>query len=1192
LIVGIGGVLASTLVFCCQRFLKGNSILFWKRKKKAHGVVEEFLKNYGSLAPKRYDYSDIKNITRSFKDKIGQGGYGGVYKGKLLDGRLVAVKLLEKAKGDGEEFINEVASISRTSHVNVVSLLGFCFDGSKRALIYEFMVNGSLEKLGKVRFPFSNMSNPECGLSILDCTGPEPQVQFHENGKWYPVLYIDYSISTIKVLDEDLQTYLQYDFCSFLNNFSQETSPFLYINVTETHPFYKCKQEPISPSNFLNQFPNFTRCVDKGSYDLYFYFDPKRSLPPLPENLSNRCSVVHLPSPPIIFDELNLYYLRSMFIANFTLTWKVRPDCWDCHRKAGRCLTNPNKEFECHSSLKKGPSVRKKMAIALTTASIVLVGGLVVVTIMMVVSYYSTGKHLLATNSTLYIWKRKKKAQRKVEELLKNCGALALNRYNYSDIKKITSSFKDKIGEGGYGGVYKGKLIDGRLVAVKLLDKAKESEAQRCPPFRCGKLGDVAFPFSNTSNPECGLAVMDCTGPQERVQFNKQGKWYYVDYFNYTVSTIVIHDQDLQKDLESNQCDSLNSFPETVSPLLFLNVTKTQPFYKCKREPDSNSLSKFFKNLELSSYTSCRNYDLYFYLNHERSLPYLPRNLTYLCSLVHLPYQPDNFGINDNLISLWDANFTIIWGVPQGCWDCYGSNVGKKVQIGLFVGIGGVLASTLVFCCQRFLQANSILFWKRKKKAHGVVEEFLKNYGSLAPKRYNYSDIKNITCSFKDKIGQGGYGGVYKGKFLDGRLVAVKLLNKAKGDGKDFINEVASISRTSHVNIVSYCTDDPKYVSCATAFDCGKVKNITYPFWGNGRPEYCGHRDFELKCQEESVYIEIQSQNYTVSAIDEVKRTLSVFPAKNDYTNICPSQFFNISIHFDLFHISTPSTQTLTLFYSCPSIQQLFNNRFDCSINGNKSNNYFLVNDNMGVISGAPPDISRCQFIVEVHVLQTNLVDKFSSYSGYEANPTQTAVTLEELLAYGFEVGYVMDITVCNECENSGGRCGYELHSVQPTCYCYDGQYPKSCVAKHPSHSQKLNATDMFDCSINANATNNYFWIDYTPETAPFPNLIQCQVKITVPVLRDLVAKPMFHGLNNFSLNLEEVLRNGFAVEYVRNVSECKSCKSSGGQCRYDVKAGQPTCFCRDATVVSTSGGVLLGQVSINLPHQSLLGVV
>ncbi|KAK9996489.1 hypothetical protein SO802_021175 [Lithocarpus litseifolius] len=116
-----------------------------KKTKNEHDL-EAFVRNYGPLSLNRYKFLDVKKFTNSFKAKLGQGGYGGVYKGKLLNGRLVAVKVLNASKGNGDEFINEVASISRTSHVNIVTLLGFCLEGHKRALIYEFMPNGSLEK--------------------------------------------------------------------------------------------------------------------------------------------------------------------------------------------------------------------------------------------------------------------------------------------------------------------------------------------------------------------------------------------------------------------------------------------------------------------------------------------------------------------------------------------------------------------------------------------------------------------------------------------------------------------------------------------------------------------------------------------------------------------------------------------------------------------------------------------------------------------------------------------------------------------------------------------------------------------------------------------------------------------------------------------------------------------------------------
>ncbi|XP_057765813.1 PR5-like receptor kinase [Salvia miltiorrhiza] len=117
-----------------------------KVKQEHDRDIELFLKNNGNLAPMRYKYSSIKKMTNSFTENLGRGGFGSVYKGHFPDGHLVAVKVLNESNENGEDFMNEVASISRTSHINIVTLLGFCFEGSKRALIYDFMPNGSLEK--------------------------------------------------------------------------------------------------------------------------------------------------------------------------------------------------------------------------------------------------------------------------------------------------------------------------------------------------------------------------------------------------------------------------------------------------------------------------------------------------------------------------------------------------------------------------------------------------------------------------------------------------------------------------------------------------------------------------------------------------------------------------------------------------------------------------------------------------------------------------------------------------------------------------------------------------------------------------------------------------------------------------------------------------------------------------------------
>ena len=142
--ISAGLVLIVFLCYLLRKFSAFKFIYLWRKPNQAHQNVETFLKERGPLTTRRYSYSEVKQMANNFIDKIGQGGYGSVYKGKLKNGGLVAVKLLNKSKGNGQEFINEVATISRTSHVNIVSLLGFCFEGPTRASIYEFMPNGSL----------------------------------------------------------------------------------------------------------------------------------------------------------------------------------------------------------------------------------------------------------------------------------------------------------------------------------------------------------------------------------------------------------------------------------------------------------------------------------------------------------------------------------------------------------------------------------------------------------------------------------------------------------------------------------------------------------------------------------------------------------------------------------------------------------------------------------------------------------------------------------------------------------------------------------------------------------------------------------------------------------------------------------------------------------------------------------------
>ncbi|XP_059631896.1 G-type lectin S-receptor-like serine/threonine-protein kinase At1g34300 [Cornus florida] len=131
----------------CLIMLEGG--LWWwcfRNSPKFSGLSAQYaLLEYASGAPVQFSYKELQRSTKGFREKLGAGGFGAVYKGALANRTIVAVKQLEGIEQGEKQFRMEVATISSTHHLNLVRLIGFCSEGRHRLLVYEFMKNGSLD---------------------------------------------------------------------------------------------------------------------------------------------------------------------------------------------------------------------------------------------------------------------------------------------------------------------------------------------------------------------------------------------------------------------------------------------------------------------------------------------------------------------------------------------------------------------------------------------------------------------------------------------------------------------------------------------------------------------------------------------------------------------------------------------------------------------------------------------------------------------------------------------------------------------------------------------------------------------------------------------------------------------------------------------------------------------------------------
>lgn len=131
------GALEITCIFLVWFFL------FRTSKPGEKGARHELLS--AATGFQRFSYSELKKATSGFKDEIGRGAGGIVYKGTLHDNRVAAIKRLTSEANQGEaEFLAEISTIGMLNHMNLIDMWGYCVEGKHRILVYEYMEHGSL----------------------------------------------------------------------------------------------------------------------------------------------------------------------------------------------------------------------------------------------------------------------------------------------------------------------------------------------------------------------------------------------------------------------------------------------------------------------------------------------------------------------------------------------------------------------------------------------------------------------------------------------------------------------------------------------------------------------------------------------------------------------------------------------------------------------------------------------------------------------------------------------------------------------------------------------------------------------------------------------------------------------------------------------------------------------------------------
>lgn len=331
-----------------------------------------------------------------------------------------------------------------------------------------------------IKFPFytNDSVSPCLGVHLIQCIDLVPAVQFYGNDYLYPVRTISYTDKTITIHDLKLSSYFRGSNCEFLYDFRVPIPGFnftsLSVSLLSGESFFSCKQNYDFSRDIFFQDYNLSLCRN---YSLYYFDDESSGF--VPSACSSYSDIWY--HWKLSFGEDKDGRKTSLLGAGFSPRW-TGTSCFSCQFSADNCSDEFGYACNCLSTCRGAQKNSSKGIII----GVSLAGGITffIVSFILCFRHLRQRRHRQRTpkhtaSSTLLFYQSSNTSHPFTEN---GQQITSTHIFSYDELYKATNSFDTsmEIGDGGFGTVYRGKLLDGRDVAVKRL---YESNIKRVEQF-------------------------------------------------------------------------------------------------------------------------------------------------------------------------------------------------------------------------------------------------------------------------------------------------------------------------------------------------------------------------------------------------------------------------------------------------------------------------------------------------------------------------------------------------------------------------------------------------------------------------------------------------------------------------------------------------------------------------------------